>query len=259
MVNGWFHDHPEMVLGRHAWTSSPYGPTYTYQGRADGSLADALTQALATATAGTRFPVAEAVPQERARAQPRCAGTAADGATIREGFYLLLDGNRLHQVVDGVPVVVRIRSKHSKEGIFDKHARIIMALIPVRDADAVRGVLRAQEANEPWSAEQVRLPTAYHNFTRQFGPINRIVTITRMVEIKPARARTTLSNGDFGEEEDPQIDVDEALTLADAADRDDAAAGEAPQDTVASAEPRLEERETQRRPNLQPFLDDPDV
>ncbi len=191
------------------------------------------------------FPMTEAVPRERTRPQSRFTGTAAEGATTREGSYLLLDGNWLHQVVDGVPVAVRIRSVHSKEGVFDKHARIIMALIPVRDA-----VLLAQEANERWGVEQVRLHTAYHNFTRQFSPINRVVTTTRMVEIKRSQGKAA-SSGDPGEE-DP-------LALADAADHDDASAEVAPQDEAVAAEPRLEERETQRRPNLQPFLDDPDV
>jgi len=76
-------------------------------------------------------------------------------------------------------------------------------LLPVRDA--VRAVLRAQAANEPWGLLQGRLRSTYQAFVRQFGPINL----------------TTVSAG---------------------------------------ADPNTgETRETVRRPNLQPFLDDPDV
>ena len=46
----------------------------------------------------------------------------------------------------------------------------LRGLIPVRDA--VRSVLRAQEANEPWGTLQTRLRVAYNSFVRQFGPIN---------------------------------------------------------------------------------------
>jgi len=70
--------------------------------------------------------------------------------------------------------------------------------------DWVRAVLRAQEANEPWTAAQIRLRVAYNTFKRNFGPIN----------------------------------------LASVSCSTDAKTGE--------------ERETVRRPNLQPFLDDPD-
>ena len=49
--------------------------------------------------------------------------------------------------------------------------------------DAVRAVLRAQEANEPWGTLQARLKTAYVSFTRQFGPINLTSIATRTDEV----------------------------------------------------------------------------
>ncbi|MDT8267609.1 hypothetical protein RQ832_30485, partial [Roseomonas sp. DSM 102946] len=85
---------------------------------------------------------------------------------------------------------------------FARHGRIIRGLIPIRDA--VREVIRAQEADQPFGAAQIRLRTAYGAFLRAFGPIN--------------------------------------LTNV----------------STSTDEETGEVRETVRRPNLQPFLDDPD-
>ncbi len=252
-VNGYFLDHPEMVLGRHAWTSSQFGPTYTCRGTEGQDLPAALARALEVATSGIRFPLPEAVTADRAKSPRIIPGTVADGATIREGSYLLL-GTELHQVVDGVPTPVLVKSKTQKEGLFDKHARIIRALIPIRDA--VRAVLRAQEANEPWGAHQTRLRAVYHQFTRQFGPINRTITTIREVEVK-VRKRAAATCEDTVEAEGDDI---EAVQAADEADRLDQAAEQEGEDgNVAPGAPVFREQETQRRPNLQPFMDDPDV
>src|SRR5208283_4817008 len=123
------------------------------------------------------------------------------GATIKEGSYLVVK-DRLAQIVDGMAVAVPIRNGKGSDGIPARHARIVRGLIQIRNA--VREVLRAQEADLPWGGAQVRLRAAYAHFKREFGPINL----------------TTISE-----------------TLG-------------PDDEV---------RETVRRPNLQPFLDDPDV
>lgn len=68
-------------------------------------------------------------------------GTAASGADLKEGSYCL--HNRvLHQIIGDTGQEVPIRKGDQKEGLFQKHARIIEALIPVRDA--AKAVLRAQ-------------------------------------------------------------------------------------------------------------------
>ena len=200
-VNEYFHQHPEMVLGRHAWTSSPFGPTYTCRPEVGLDVEAALGRALTVLSEGVCLPAPDLPKAERCKTPRLIIGTAAEGATVKEGSYVLI-GDALHQVLDGEPQPVLVKSSTQKEGIFAKHARILRGLIPVRDA--VRAVLRAQEANEPWGTLQTRLRVAYNGFTRQFGPINH----------------TTVSHK-----------VDEAT-------------GEV-SDTV-------------RRPNLQPFLDDPD-
>ena len=130
------------------------------------------------------------------------SGATAEGATIKEGSYVL-ENNALFQIIDGATVPVTVRNGKGTDGIPAKDARIIRHLIPIRDA--LRDVLRAQENNDPWGPAQVRLRVAYASFVRNFGPIN-------------------------------------LTTISETADPD-----------------TRETRQTQRRPNLQPFLDDPDV
>ncbi len=203
-VNRYFAEHPGMVLGLHGRTTSPFGVVYTCHYCPTVSLEADLGAALERLPQGIHVPAAapESTPV-RPTAAPRVrVGTAAEGAIVKEGSYLLLDG-ALMQVLDGVPQRVAVKSATVKEGIFAKHARIILGLIPLRDA--IRAVLRAQEANEPWGMLQGRLRSAYQLFVRQFGPVN-------------------LTN------------------------------------VSTSTDPKTgEARETVRRPNLQPFLDDPDV
>src|SRR4029077_9408156 len=96
------------------------------------------------------------------------AGTAADGATIKEGSFFIGKGGRLSQIVNGQPIVVSTRQGRSREGITTRAAKVIRALLPIRDA--IRDVLRAQAADRPWAQAQVRLRVAYSAFIRYFGP-----------------------------------------------------------------------------------------
>ena len=106
------------------------------------------------------------------------------------------------QIIGSTHTQVVIKRHRTDAGIPIKSARIIRGLIPVRDA--VRQILRAQEADQPWQDAQRTLRIAYSSFLRNFGPIN-LTTIT------------TLTDAETGEEKD-----------------------------------------IYRRPNLAPFLDDPD-
>ena len=200
-INRYFVEHPEMALGTHARTSSAYGPVYTLKPvlSTAGALSDLLAQAL------DRLPrdlfKAAAVETKPAFHATVRVGTAAEGAAIKEGSYLVHEG-ALVQIIGGEPQAVAVRDGKGTEGIAAKHARIIRSLIAVRDA--VREVLRAQANDEPWGSAQIRLRSAYALFVRNFGPIN----LTTISETMTAEGET---------------------------------------------------RETFRRPNLQPFLDDPDV
>jgi N12 class adenine-specific DNA methylase/adenine-specific DNA methylase len=205
-VNRYFREHPEMVLGEHGLRRGIYGAaeTYTCRPQAGVAIEDVLARAIERLPAdiydGEPEPIDGPVRDDTAE-MPR-VGTAADGATIKEGSYFIGADGALMQILDGAARPVAIKRSRDGEGIFAKHARIIRGLIPIRDA--VRAVLRAQEANEPWADAQVRLRVAYSTFTRSFGPINL----------------TTISSAT-----DPETG---------------------------------EVTETHRRPNLQPFLDDPD-
>ena len=201
-INRYFLEHPEMVLGRHARTSSPFGPAYSCLPNAQEDIEELLDSALRRLPAGIQKPPSEQTPALLPIEPNVQVGTTAEGAAIKEGSYVL-ENNALFQIIDGTPVPVAVRSGKGTDGIPAKHARIIRHLVPIRDA--LRDVLRAQESNDPWGPAQVRLRVAYASFVRNFGPINL----------------TTLS-----ETVDPETG---------------------------------ETRQTQRRPTLDPFADDPDV
>jgi N12 class adenine-specific DNA methylase len=186
-VNRYFAEHPEMVLGEHAMRRGIYGPApaYTCRPRKNGmALETLLTEALDRLPAGIFIASAESQPDNHSddEAGPVArAGTAADGATIKEGSYLPGKAGRLTQIVDGEPRPVAIRQGKSSGGIFARDAKIIRALLPIRDA--VREVLRAQAADQPWTPAQVRLRIAYSSFVRGFGPINHtVVSVTTDAE-----------------------------------------------------------------------------
>src|SRR5208283_2732885 len=114
-------------------------------------------------------------------------GTAAEGATIKEGSYVL-ENNALFQIIDGAAVPVAVRGGKGTDGIPARHARIIRHLVPIRDA--LREVLRAQENNDPWGPAQVRLRVAYASFVRNFGPIN-LITISETADPGTGDTRQT--------------------------------------------------------------------
>jgi SAM-dependent methyltransferase len=187
-VNRYFADHPEMVLGDHALRRGIYGPAlaYTCRPRKDGTaLETLLTAALDRLPAGIVTASAESTPDgngdDDEAVTAVCAGTAADGATIKEGSYLLGNADQLMQIVDGEVRTIEIKSGKGSDGIFARNGAIIRALLPIRDA--VRDVLRAQAADQPWAEAQVRLRIAYSTFVRGFGPINHtIVSVTTDAE-----------------------------------------------------------------------------
>ncbi|GCD57331.1 hypothetical protein [Acetobacter pasteurianus] len=202
LVNRYFLDHPDQVLGTHVWTTTQFGPGYTCAPHAQRELDLLLPQALNRIAPNVHFLPPREARIVRPAGEGVTIGTAASGADLKEGSYFV-DRGVLHQIIEGQAQIVPIRKAGQTEGIFAKHARIIHGLVPIRDA--ARSVLRAQMQNLPYGPQQRTLKTAYQSFVREFGPINH--------------TRTTLR-------ENPETG---------------------------------KTRETQRRPNLQPFLDDPDV
>ena len=200
-VNRWFADHSEMVLGRHAVGSGPFGETYTCLPIGDDletNLNATISQLPADVYDGEASTIDFALEDEVAEA----TGERPDDPKVREGSYFIGKATALMQVVDAIAVPVEVRKGRSTNGIFAKHALIIRKLIPIRDA--VRLILKLQERDQPWTQAQVALRIAWSSFVREFGPINF----------------TSISTS-----EDPETD---------------------------------EVREVHRRPNIAPFLDDPD-
>ena len=80
------------------------------------------------------------------------------------------------QIVDGEARVVAIKEGKGSSGIFARDAKIIRALLPIRDTG--RGAARAGR-RPALDASPIRLRIAYSTFVRGFGPINHtVVSVT---------------------------------------------------------------------------------
>ncbi|HXQ21254.1 MAG TPA: hypothetical protein VN812_06230, partial [Candidatus Acidoferrales bacterium] len=190
-INEYFACYPEMVLGTHAQRRGIYGPGLAYTcGPRPGAapVETLLTEALNRLPSAIVTRSAEPTLTDDEDDPALLAGTAADGATIKEGSFFVGKGGRLSQIVNGRPVVVPIRQGKSGEGITIRAAKVIRALLPIRDA--IRDVLRAQAADRPWTQAQVRLRVAYSAFIRYFGPINHTV-ITTVTDPETGEERET--------------------------------------------------------------------
>ena len=142
-INRYFLDHPEMVLGEHARTTSPYGPVYTCRPvvATVEALAGLLTLALDRLPRDVFRPIVAPTSKDAARTPIRSAPPLKARRSRRAATSFT--SGELAQIVDGAPLPVVVRNGKRGEGIPAKHARIIRGLIPIRDA--VRDVLRAQE------------------------------------------------------------------------------------------------------------------
>lgn len=241
LVNRYFLEHPEMVLGQHDWTSSPFGPKYTCI-ESDRNLEDAVLRAInqlpdiapsgTVPSALTAAPVKNSVRSRTTRA-PQATDSAlalfttpdaasarpvlhsssfltqaereldADAYELKEGSFAVAK-DKIYQYVDGQLEEVAVKASRSSVGIYPKAARTIRAFVAVRNA--LRAVITAQVNNnlDANAAAQERLRKTYRAFVSEFGPINL--------------TKTTYTT-------DPQTGL---------------------------------ESSTQRRPNLAPVLDDPD-
>ena len=190
-VNAYFAARPEMVLGPLAQRRGIYGPglsTTVLPHPEAGPLEAQLDAALA------RLPrdifAASAESSDEIEDEPAVRpGTAAESAAVKEGSFFIGRAGVLMQIVESRSVPVAIREgKEGSGGITPKAAKIIRALLPIRDA--VREVLRAQASDRPWREHQVKLRVAYSTFIRFFGPINHTV-ITTTTDPKTGEERET--------------------------------------------------------------------
>jgi N12 class adenine-specific DNA methylase len=178
-LNDYWASHPGMVLGQHAITSSQFGPAYTCKsggGPLDILLSGAIGNLPSKVYAPARAP--QASRREKPKGPVVQVGTAADGARIKEGSYFVQNGSPVSdQRRPASTDVIQVKDGKGSQGIFPKHAAIIRMLIEVRDA--VRDVLRAQEADQAWDEAQHRLNAAYDAFVAKYGAINTTVISER--------------------------------------------------------------------------------
>jgi len=171
-INRYFAEHPEMVLGTHALASGPYGEAYTCLPRADTDLDEALPAAILHLPQTVYDGTPEAIGPDDCEAAVR--GTREEhGSSVRGGSYFIGSNGALMQMIDGTAATIKVKKSRSADGIFEKHARLIRKLIPIRDA--VREILKTQEADQSWNQSQIRLRIAWSSFVRDFGPINTTV------------------------------------------------------------------------------------
>jgi N12 class adenine-specific DNA methylase/adenine-specific DNA methylase len=180
-VNRWFVRHPAFVLGEHALTSGPFGETYTCRPRAGEDLETVLKAVVSLLPEDLYDGEPTEIDLDLEEELAEIVDLRPGNANVREGSYFVDNRQGLMQIVDGQPVVIKVRTGRTGEGLSEKHVRTIQKLIPVRDA--LREVLKAQEIDRPWRDLQVRLRIAWSSFVRDFGPINHTtVSITEDAE-----------------------------------------------------------------------------
>ncbi len=169
-VNRWFARHPAFVLGTHALTSGPFGETYTCRPCVGVDLEGALAAAIDLLPTGLYDGEPTPVDIELEDELAEIVDLRPTDSPVREGSFFIDRAKGLMQLLDGAAVPVSVRKGRTGDGIPERHVRLISKLIPIRDA--VREVLKAQEADRPWRDLQVRLRLAWSAFVRDFGPIN---------------------------------------------------------------------------------------
>lgn len=170
-INEYFVDHPEMVLGLHAIGKGRYGaaPVYACKpipGRnldadIDGAIRR-LPALIASSDPDTILEDDEGLD---------LAIVSGNNERLREGSFFVGPEGELCQVNDGIVELVAVKKNRGDTGIFQKHAGIIRALIPIRDT--VRTILTAQERGHETGQEQKHLNELYDQFVAKHGPINR--------------------------------------------------------------------------------------
>jgi adenine-specific DNA methylase len=127
-INGYFAEHPEMVLGEHALASSPYGETYTCLPCAGSDLDEALSAAILHLPEAIYDGEPETVSPSDNEPAFRTGRDELD-PSVREGSYFIGMNGALMQMVDGAAVTIKI-----KEGaLCRRHLREARAHHPQAD------------------------------------------------------------------------------------------------------------------------------
>ncbi|MFL5330500.1 MAG: DEAD/DEAH box helicase family protein [Gemmataceae bacterium] len=167
-VNRYFHNHPEMVLGRWSRKDTLYGEGYSV--KSSGDLARQLVKAIKRLPA---FPLSQSLTEQK-RSSELLPRPPPELQSVEGGFFIDQE-HFICQRVDGqaVRVVYGGRKLRANGTLTGKR---LAALVQLRDA--ARRVLQSQ--NEGWLDEQRKearreLNWAYDRFSHRYGPINKTV------------------------------------------------------------------------------------
>ena len=177
--NGYFAEHPEMVVGQLTVGRGMYQENELLVEPPDVGLAEAL-EALVT-----HLPAQSYQPREMARSAPSKpllnTTKAQTDRKLSAGSFFIGEEGELRQVIDGVgttqPVMHGQNELHSLTGTIGQR---MAALISIRDA--ARQVLWTQNEERPATERddaRFILNQRYDRFVSQWGPINRTNITTR--------------------------------------------------------------------------------
>jgi SAM-dependent methyltransferase len=162
-VNGWFLDHPEMVLGQLRAVHSAYrAGDLSVQGA--GDTAAALRQALAQVTRDAAARGLTWTPASGIRPAAELPG--ADDASRPDGYLRARPDGTFSQLADGAEIPFKVPATQAAE------LRHLLAL-----RDMVLDLLDA-EAGSPDDTEEMaglrrRLNDRYDSYVRSYGPVSR--------------------------------------------------------------------------------------
>lgn len=163
VINEYFADHPEMVMGDLSFSGTMYGPEQlTVEPSQNSDLNQQISEAVSRLPEGV-FTETKKIDSTQYDLDP---------LEQKEGAYYL-KGDTLMQVVDGLGEAVQARGKGVKGGMSKADMEKIKALIPVKDA--LRRALAAmvQRNDTEMKKAQAELEKAHAKFTKKYGPVAR--------------------------------------------------------------------------------------
>lgn len=260
-ISRYFAEHPEMVLGEQGWFDKLYEGRYAVHARKGEDFSQAFAAAI------------ERLPAEIMGPVEKTFTAAVDWAATEHkdgSFYIGPDG-RLHQFTGGAGIPVQRRGAGVEGGKTAGEIERITALIPVRDA--LRAVYAADLAEDAAAGDKARrdLNKSYDAFVKQFGPINKAdLQRRRPTSIQEESARSEAREEaryaglsfDEGTFDPTDMIAAGATTMAVARARKEArekaqAAGKR-WDEGSFDPDEMPDIIIDRRPNIDPFMDDPE-
>lgn len=176
-INEYFIDNPNMVLGRNAITSGPFGPTYTVESDSN-NLASQIEAAVAQLPKDI-FTPARGTTAEAAKVNEIDYGIK--GSEQREGGVYVKDG-KLMKVIDGIgkPLTHRYGTNGKRIALTDQQIEFLTDYTGVRDAFKQSQQDQLND-NPNWQDSLDKLNTAYDDFVKKHGRMmaHTISTTTR--------------------------------------------------------------------------------